>query len=261
MNIRRVTFYVHELVASAWLGDRPTGYVIDHIDEIKTNNKAENLRFISRSENTARASSLSSRRRGRKAVLTSDQVYWVRQQRITGASFKDMGKVLGVNEATVRSAVYGITYQGLQEVPALVEPTKTKSPNRGGKRRQGPAAASSEHPSAVLGLVDGEEWKQTAVAGYWVSSLGRVFSAKSRALMKPQRTAQGYWRVQLRTEDGYSNKMVHVLVAECFLPKTSAEGLVVGHLNENPGDPRAVNLGWVSRRDNALSAVKPRLGL
>ena len=43
--------YVHHLVAEAFHGPRPNGYVVDHKDENKLNNHATNLQYISRSEN------------------------------------------------------------------------------------------------------------------------------------------------------------------------------------------------------------------
>lgn len=47
----RQTLVVHQLVAECFIGPRPDGYVIDHIDRDKTNNKAENLRYVTASGN------------------------------------------------------------------------------------------------------------------------------------------------------------------------------------------------------------------
>ena len=45
------THRLHTLVAAAFLGERPEGLVIDHIDGDKLNNNAENLRYVTQSDN------------------------------------------------------------------------------------------------------------------------------------------------------------------------------------------------------------------
>jgi hypothetical protein len=53
MSHGRCNFNVHELVVKCFIGERPeVDFVIDHIDEDKTNNRLNNLRFITRKENT-----------------------------------------------------------------------------------------------------------------------------------------------------------------------------------------------------------------
>lgn len=47
----RRTLYIHRAVALTFLGPRPKGYVIDHIDQNRANNRVDNLRYISYSEN------------------------------------------------------------------------------------------------------------------------------------------------------------------------------------------------------------------
>lgn len=50
-NRIRLSTYVHKLVAEYFIGPRPNGYVIDHIDGNYLNNRADNLRYVSLSEN------------------------------------------------------------------------------------------------------------------------------------------------------------------------------------------------------------------
>lgn len=46
--------YVHHLVAEAFIGPRPTGYDIDHVDWDRSNNAATNLRYLPVRENRMR---------------------------------------------------------------------------------------------------------------------------------------------------------------------------------------------------------------
>ena len=41
---------IHSAVAECWLGDRPDGYEIDHIDRNSHNNDYRNLRYVTKSE-------------------------------------------------------------------------------------------------------------------------------------------------------------------------------------------------------------------
>ena len=72
---------VHALVALAFLGDRPQGLVVDHIDHCKTNNRADNLRYITYSENIYRSvrcdlnPNKSSRSRG--VYLNKKDMLWI----------------------------------------------------------------------------------------------------------------------------------------------------------------------------------------
>lgn len=47
-KVRRCT--IHKLVAECWLGEKPKGYEIDHIDRNTHNNSYTNLRYVTHSE-------------------------------------------------------------------------------------------------------------------------------------------------------------------------------------------------------------------
>jgi hypothetical protein len=44
--------FIHHLIAAAWLGERPAGMIIDHIDGDQQNNAASNLRYVTHSQNS-----------------------------------------------------------------------------------------------------------------------------------------------------------------------------------------------------------------
>lgn len=50
-NQKRINFLLHHQVAYRFIGERPEGLVIDHIDRNKLNNNVNNLRYITHIEN------------------------------------------------------------------------------------------------------------------------------------------------------------------------------------------------------------------
>ena len=48
---RRINKLFHHVVAEVFIGPRPHGLVIDHIDQSKLNNDVSNLRYITQKEN------------------------------------------------------------------------------------------------------------------------------------------------------------------------------------------------------------------
>lgn len=53
VNIRNVDYYIHRLVAAAFIGPAPAGMDVCHYDGNKSNNRVENLRYATRLENMA----------------------------------------------------------------------------------------------------------------------------------------------------------------------------------------------------------------
>ena len=67
---RVVCRYVHHLVAEAFIGARPQGFQLNHLDGVKANNAAKNLEYTTPMQNIHHAIRLGlfvpTRKRGRK---------------------------------------------------------------------------------------------------------------------------------------------------------------------------------------------------
>jgi hypothetical protein len=50
-DYKRINHLIHHLVAHHFIGERPVGLVIDHIDRNKLNNDVENLRYVAQQVN------------------------------------------------------------------------------------------------------------------------------------------------------------------------------------------------------------------
>jgi hypothetical protein len=63
---QKVMRTAHRIVAETFIGPLPTGLIIDHRDRNRSNNNAENLRYITASENNANRTTAQSTGKGRK---------------------------------------------------------------------------------------------------------------------------------------------------------------------------------------------------
>lgn len=90
--------------------------------------------------------------------------------------------------------------------------------------------------------------------GYMVSEDGRVFSNKHRGIWKEvgcnKPNPSGYWMVTLRDQGRYRLELVHRLVMMAFVGP-SPDGLIVRHINGNPGDNRLQNLAYGTPKENS----------
>lgn len=92
INGRPVAKLVHRLVAEAFLGKCPRGYIVNHKDGCRYNNGAPNLQYISQSENISHAYSTGLRKSGPlgqtngATKLTPSLVRKIRKSRKTQAA-------------------------------------------------------------------------------------------------------------------------------------------------------------------------------
>jgi hypothetical protein len=97
----RAKFSLHGLVARAFLGPRPDGCEINHLDGDKANNRPSNLEYVTHAENIRHA-----RLAGRKACkLTSHSVRQIRHMSQEGVSPLALSRQFGVKATAIRRAV------------------------------------------------------------------------------------------------------------------------------------------------------------
>ena len=232
-HIAGYMFYLHRLVAFAFLGPPPTGlaWQVNHLDGNPSNNRLENLEYVTASQNILHASAKLSRPPGKPQY--SKPVMWrvAGSQRWTSSpSMKDAAKQLGMNRKTVSSAC------------------------RQGKPAKGfefQLAESTESTTLV-----GEQWRQmydpmsgALVPGRMVSSLGRIRS-KNGTRSSGWQTKAGYYRTKLTLSLYKRCEFVHRLVAFAFLGPPVNPRNQVNHKDLDKGNNALDNLEYVTPAEN-----------
>lgn len=97
---------VHALVAEAFIGPRPEGLHINHIDGNKENNRPENLEYVTPGDNARHAFRLGLKKplRGEanpKAKITADDVRAIRQARAEGVTLVALAERYGLTHNAI----------------------------------------------------------------------------------------------------------------------------------------------------------------
>lgn len=118
-NKRRIVRYVHTLVAAAFIGPRPKGHEVDHIDFDPSNNNEENLQYLSRQSNLNRSARVGHFKPPRivgeqqwEAKLTERDVRQIRRIYARGKVFqRQLADVYRVTQTTISAVTRGYRWR------------------------------------------------------------------------------------------------------------------------------------------------------
>ena len=243
---------VHQLVAYAFCDGYKEGLHVNHKNEIKTDNRADNLEWVTQKQNNNYGTH--NERVGKTSRAT--QGYVVNQYTINGEfvrsyqSEHEAAKAIGGNIGSIsscangkRSSAYG--YRWEFKYGPRRNPNNVKQPRK------------VEHKQYDTTSLDGEQWRD--IKGYdgvyQVSNLGRVKSVDhrfpdgsfhaGRLLKLTTHKKTGLVEVGMYSvRTGRKTVSVARLVATAFVDGYQP-GFIVHHKNDDYADNRADNLEWV----------------
>ena len=229
VSIDRSMFYVHRVVAFAFLGPPPAEnrWLVNHRDNNPSNNRLENLEYVSPSQNMLHSYTNSSRGTASKPVMwrTMGSQRWNMCSSGTVAS-----QQLGVSQSSVsRCCQQKVSINGF-ELRFVSDGDRT--------------IYAQEEWRPMLDTRSGE-----IVPGKMVSSLGRV-RGKNGCVSQGYLERTGYFTTHI---SGFKlrNELVHRLVARAFLqPPDSPLRVQVNHRDGNKENNAAENLEYVSASEN-----------
>jgi len=117
-NSKSISRLVHHLVAEAFIGPRPDGMDVDHVNGDRTNNSVANLRYLTiaknRSANHRHKDAKRPAKKGKSTRLTPEIVAVLRAAKQRGENMRKYADDLGVSASTVYHATQGRSWQNVE---------------------------------------------------------------------------------------------------------------------------------------------------
>lgn len=223
MQLDNKTMYVHRLVALAFI-DNPNKYpTVNHIDQRRDNNYADNLEWATAKMQAIRLhpNTINNRRGVGLYDREGIRLQWFAslvEAALTVVGFKEAFKNIAFAASGKGKSAYGHFWKYEKIVDII-----------------------------------GEEWKTVSGTQHCeVSSMGRV--RRKARILKPSIDTVGYCVVGIKYGNEKKIKKVHRLVAEAFLLPNAAMPLV-NHMDGDKTNNILTNLEWTDYRGNANHAV------
>ena len=208
---------VHRLVAIEFIENKANKNTVNHIDGNKENNHIENLEWLTQKENIQHAY---------KNNLSKVRVCPITQYNLEKEILRHFNSIKEVE-----------TEFGYDR-SAIIRVCKGRS-----KTAYGYIWKYTNDPSPkIITKFDGRVYE--SYDNYLISSDGKVYSKKSKKILKPIVNSNNHCYVTFSVKGKKKNFYVHTLVARLYLSNPNNYSTVI-HINGDKSDNSSKNLKWV----------------
>jgi hypothetical protein len=230
INFKKKIHSVHRLVAMTFIPNPQNKPYVNHIDSDKTNNKLENLEWVTQKENcAAHGKEISHPRK----VIQKDKDGKILN---TYDSLIEAGKAIGFSPSAISKAVLKIN----SSAGGFIWDYEDKH---------------TEEIDISKGKPIYDNPK------YCIFKDGTVYNTVRGAKVKPIQNASGYCYVTISNNKTKKNHYVHRIVADHFIANKDKEKTQVNHKNKIRNDNKLENLEWVTPSENLIHANSKVLNL
>lgn len=229
---KKIATIVHVLVAKIFIPNPENKPYVDHINRVRHDNRVDNLRWATPSENSKNRNS--SNKTGSRKVIQMDL----------------NNNIIKIWKSTM-DAMRSLNLKSNNISDVCLGKAKTCA---GFKWKYFDEERDEEN----------EQWKEILpdFPGYYISSHGRIKN-KFKRMLNPGIESSGYINPVLMNKDGKKIKLrLHILVAKIFIPNPENKP-IVDHINRVKHDNRVDNLRWATPSENCKNrdiSNRPRGG-